>query len=103
MSSSLDEEELLLLYAVVESQQKGKRIWVHDINRKIENYGKYHHLCRYCVLDESCLTADMISEVNKIVSSNSKFGIEWIIVVKWIPGSKFANDEWNHHRYIALC
>jgi len=44
--SSSDEEKLLLLYAIAESQQKRKRIWVHEINKKRENYGEYHRLCR---------------------------------------------------------
>ncbi|KAL4135454.1 hypothetical protein QTP88_007063 [Uroleucon formosanum] len=43
---SSDEEELLLLYAIAGSQQKRKRIWVHEINKKRENYGEYHRLCR---------------------------------------------------------
>ncbi|KAL4113373.1 hypothetical protein QTP88_017005 [Uroleucon formosanum] len=46
MKSSSDEEELLLLYAIAGSQQKRKRIWVHEINKKRENYGEYHRLCR---------------------------------------------------------
>jgi len=46
MFSSSDEEELLLLYAIAGSQQKRKRIWVHEINKKRENYGEYHRLCR---------------------------------------------------------
>jgi hypothetical protein len=44
MFSSSDEEELL--HAIAKSQQKRKRIWVHEINKKRENYGKYHRLCR---------------------------------------------------------
>jgi len=44
MFSSSDEEELL--HAIAESQQKRKRIWVHEINKKRENYGEYLRLCR---------------------------------------------------------
>jgi len=44
MFSSSDEEELLLLYAIAESQQKRKRIRVHEINKKREDYGEYHRL-----------------------------------------------------------
>ncbi|KAL4098884.1 hypothetical protein QTP88_023402 [Uroleucon formosanum] len=46
LRSSSDEEEILLLYAIAGSQQKRKRIWVHEINKKRENYGEYHRLCR---------------------------------------------------------
>lgn len=44
MSSDSDEEELLLLYALSRSQRK--RVWVHDINKKREELGEYHRLCR---------------------------------------------------------
>lgn len=40
--SDSDEEELLLLLAL----SKKKRTWVHDINKRREEYGEYHRLCR---------------------------------------------------------
>lgn len=43
MSNSSDEEELLLLYAITDSQQKRKQIWVHKINnKKRNNYDEYY-------------------------------------------------------------
>ncbi|KAL4135077.1 hypothetical protein QTP88_006734 [Uroleucon formosanum] len=41
-AGSSDEEELLLLYAIAGSQQKRKRIWVHEINKKRENQHSYN-------------------------------------------------------------
>lgn len=45
MSSSSD-EEFLLLCAVLRNSRKRKRIWVHDINKKRDEVGEYHRLCR---------------------------------------------------------
>ncbi|XP_062531258.1 uncharacterized protein LOC110386017 isoform X2 [Bombyx mori] len=44
MSNDSDVGELLLLYALSRSQKK--RVWVHDINKKRNDLGEYHRLCR---------------------------------------------------------
>lgn len=44
MNSSSDEEEVLALLTLM---RKGrKRTWIHDINKKREQLGEYHRLCR---------------------------------------------------------
>ncbi|XP_069684976.1 uncharacterized protein [Periplaneta americana] len=44
MNSSSDEEEMLALFTVMRKCRKRK--WVHDINKKREQLGEYHRLCR---------------------------------------------------------
>lgn len=46
MDSDSD-EELLLLLALSQKNNKKKREWVHDINKKREKYGEYHHICTH--------------------------------------------------------
>ncbi|XP_047998378.1 protein ALP1-like [Leguminivora glycinivorella] len=46
--SDSDEEDFLLLLAL----SRKKRIWVHDINKKREQYGEYHRLCRELESDD---------------------------------------------------
>jgi len=39
-------EKFYYYMQIIESQQKRKRIWIHKINKKRNNYGEYHRLCR---------------------------------------------------------
>lgn len=43
--SSSEEEEALLLLAIIESDRR-RRYWVHPVNRKREDLGEFHRLCR---------------------------------------------------------
>jgi hypothetical protein len=43
------DEEVLLLYAV---DNKCKRKWVHEVNMKRREFGKFHHLMKLLCQDE---------------------------------------------------
>lgn len=43
--SSSDEEELLLLLSLHRTERK-RKYWVHPINKRREELGEYHRLCK---------------------------------------------------------
>lgn len=66
------EDEVLLLYAMAKS--KKKKLWVHEINKRRDQYGEYHRLCRELETHEDRffkyfrMSRDCFEEIHDLIS-----------------------------------
>lgn len=81
-SSSSSDEELLLLLAL--NKTKKRRKWVHEINKKRDEFGEFHHLCNELTSYEDRfasyfrMTREQFEELHELVSPGiSKITTNW--------------------------
>jgi len=73
MTSSSSDEELLILLAL--KNKKKKRKWVHEINKKREEFVEFHHLCKelstyeYRFVNYFRVTREQFEEIHELVYS----------------------------------